>query len=368
MWGMIAKDAFWKVFISFVIVCFTIIGLGYLDCFENDSKCSIECVFKYDWVHLTAKYYMFIVLVFVVSFIINVIIDYVEYKKSAMLHMLNFNSMSTNKTLVHITENISHELSTPLEVISFKMFKIRKIINTIINDEFSIWMKENCTQTNSCTKEEKCLLSDSNIEILKQHFLKSKNKKKYIDELLKIDNEFKYVDASIEQIGNILQKMKGFKSIKYSNGNKTLYDIIETSFQVMAISHKDFKWGIDEKFKKYRLCHKKCLHNGDLLNIMINHIKNSIEANATTISAHFIRYTNGFLYLYIKDNGSGIPRQFINTVFSPNISSKSKMLDIRGNGMFINREIIRSTGGDIRIVETSKRGTVFELKIRAEKI
>jgi len=255
-----------------------------------------------------------------------------------------------------------------LEVISFKMYLIRKIIDDIIEDEFAVWMNRNCSKINNCKEVKTCMLTKNDIEVLKIKFEKSKDKRECVDKLIEVQKEFKYIDASIEQIGNIFQKMKGFKSIKYSNGNKTIFDIIETAFQIMTISHKNFKWEIDEEFKKYRLCHKKCLNNGDLLNILINHIKNSLEANATKVSAHFIRYTDGFIYFFIKDNGSGIPKQFLNSVFSPNVSSKGGVLDVRGNGMFINREIIKNSGGDVRIVETSNKGTIFEIKLRAQKI
>jgi len=182
---------------------------------------------------------------FLSSFIFLVTKSYLEYKNNYIVTTLNHTSMSTNKSMMNITENISHELSTPLEIINFKMFKFMKIVERI----------ESQIYTSSCAN-----CSGSN---------------KYVIAVKEVKQDFKFVESSIEQITNILNKMKGFKSIKYSNGNKTLYDVMETAFTMMTISHKHFIWNIDEEFKKYNLSCDKCLSNADLLNILINHIKNA---------------------------------------------------------------------------------------------
>jgi len=274
---------------------------------------------------------------FLSSFIFFITKSYIKYKNDYIINTLNHSSLSTNKSLMNITENISHELSTPLEIINFKMFKFLKIVENI--------------ETQLC--ESSCNSCPSSI--------------KYISAISNVRSDFKYVESSLEQITNILNKMRGFKSIKYSNGNKTMYDVIETAFTMMTISHKNFDWYIDEEFKKYNLSCPKCLSNADLLNILINHIKNSIEAKSTKITAGFISYKNGYVTILLKDNGNGIPEKFIPYIFKPNLSTKSNVLNTRGNGMYINLEILKSVGGDLKLLDTSKRGTLFKITIKANK-
>ena len=67
----------------------------------------------------------------------------------------------------------------------------------------------------------------------------------------------------------------------------------------------------------------------------------------------------------IIDNGSGIPSSAEKKIFDPNFSTKSQDNSIRGNGMYLNRQIIRQGGGDTKVIETSKAGTTIELVIPA---
>jgi len=45
------------------------------------------------------------------------------------------------------------------------------------------------------------------------------------------------------------------------------------------------------------------------------------------------------------------------------LSSKAIGSTIRGNGMYLNKHIIRDSGGDIRILSTSKDGTTIAVTI-----
>jgi len=362
MWKAIIIDALKKIAISFLASMMALLGLILFDYHNNAEKYENVSIIKYNWDLFFSKYTGVILIIFAAFFFVNLVIDYIKYKKNTLLNLLNFGSISTNKSLMLITENISHELSTPLEVINFKLFKISKIIDNLIEEEFSYWIRNKCKNSNKCI----CSLNRCNKEKLFKAFIKAKDKRKCVDALIEAKEEIKYIETASEQIHNILTKMKNFKSIKYSNGNKTLFDIIETAFKIMQISHRNFDYHIDEEFKQYKN-HPDSLTNADLLNILINHIKNSLEANATKIIALFIRFDGTFLYFQLKDNGSGIPVEFISSLFHPNMSTKKNVLEIRGNGLFINREIIRSFGGNIRLVHTSPSGTIFEIKIKAVK-
>jgi hypothetical protein len=76
---------------------------------------------------------------------------------------------------------------------------------------------------------------------------------------------------------SVLEKTRGFKHLRYSNGNKSIFDIIDGAFKIMSISNSNFTYNIDNRLNDYKLNYKlvKDFKNADLLNIVLNHIKKS---------------------------------------------------------------------------------------------
>ena len=237
----------------------------------------------------------------------------------------------TNKSFILITENIHHELNTPLEVIDNKVEKINNTIQAYLHKRTPI---------------------DNEREIDK--------------ELLTLEDDFQFIRQSSEQIYMVLEKTRGFKQLRYSNGNKSIYDIIEGAFKIIGISNTNFSYKIDKELKNYKLNHKivKDFKNADLLNILLNHLKNSLEANSNKIHIVFNNINKNSLYFSIIDNGSGIPQEMVKRIFLPNSSTKEEYNQfIRGNGLYLNKSILTLSQGDVTLLNTSKYGTTFQLRI-----
>lgn len=267
-------------------------------------------------------------------------------RNEAMLHSIGNEAILANKSMVIITENIHHELNTPIEVIDNKITKIHNTLKSYMETEYY-----------------NAVRNGEDIEVVK----KRKSGKK----ITKLDKDFEFLKISIEQIFSILNKMKNFKSLRYSNGNKTIYDIIDGAFRIILVSNSDFDYKIDIMFKKYKMS-DGLLKNVDLLNVLINHIKNSIEANGNFIEVkseyHNIRKE---LKIKIKDNGSGIPPEVLKHIFQPNFSTKNVGDSIRGNGMYLNKYMLQQGGGDVYVeksITRGNRGTIVTIKISAEEI
>lgn len=256
-----------------------------------------------------------------------------QEQEDAIITLAGNEALLTNKSMILITENIHHELNTPLEVIDNKVHKIKKIIDYYLAESSNINKNDHC--------------------------------RKFDDHLENIVEDFSLIKQSSEQIYNILDRMKGFKHIRYSNGNKTLSDIIKGAFTVISISNSNFKSQIDPELKEYSIKSNE-FKNADLLNIMINHIKNSLEANANKIYITFDKFEKGFIYFRINDNGNGVRAENINTIFEPNFSTKTSIEGVRGNGLYLNKTILKSGNGDIKLIETSEYGTTFQLKVPAK--
>jgi sensor histidine kinase regulating citrate/malate metabolism len=115
-------------------------------------------------------------------------------------------------------------------------------------------------------------------------------------------------------------------------------------------------------FKTFFLDTSK-LSKEDFQNVIVNHTKNSFEADAETIIFKFVLAENKFLVIDLIDDGKGIPKSIINSVYELDFSTKTGESGSRGIGLYLCREILRNAGGDDRIFETSKNGTTIELKI-----
>jgi signal transduction histidine kinase len=99
--------------------------------------------------------------------------------------------------------------------------------------------------------------------------------------------------------------------------------------------------------------------------VILNHFKNSVEANATTIKVYQHNLDKSMLSIYIEDNGNGIQKEIRKDIFTPNKSTKKKDV-VTGNGMFCNKMIIEDKyGGKINIIRYGEP-TIIELIISVE--
>jgi len=97
--------------------------------------------------------------------------------------------------------------------------------------------------------------------------------------------------------------------------------------------------------------------------IFINLIRNSIQANATLIKVDF-RKSASSLEIYFEDNGKGIAEEFKNKIFDENFSTKKHGM---GLGLKIAKKYLNSINGDIVLLNSSEKGTIFKIVLPDEK-
>ena len=256
-------------------------------------------------------------------------------KEEALLINAGSEALLTNKSMINITENIHHELNTPLEVIDNKVEKIQKQLTNFLLEEHEV-------------------LKD--IDTIPQDRI-DRNRK-----LVKLNEDFDFIRMSSEQIYSVLEKMKGFKHLRYSNGNKSIKDIIDGGLKIINISNTNFKSTVDDRLNNYSIGNHD-LKNAEFLSVILNHLKNSLEAYASKIAFIFVKEDKNILFFRIIDNGNGIPEKAKKNIFKPNFSTKTSDSGIRGNGMYLNKHIMRAVGGDIKLIASSKKGTTIEISI-----
>lgn len=241
---------------------------------------NIVITYAYSWIVLTMA-------VFFVFWRIYV----KEQKQLEFIATETLNILSHKTTLV-LTENLHHELKTPIEVITNKLLKL-----------------------------------EGN------------------------NNDLKLIEISLKQVNAVIDRLKIFKHFKIEKNNEMdFYNIISVAKDTLAVTYGDINIKIDKKLKDYKPVK---LSDGDIINILINHMKNSIEAVSTSISFELYKITKEHIHLIISDDGNGIEENVAENLFKPNFSSKS---GLRGNGMYINKTILENSGGGIKLFKTSTTG------------
>lgn len=278
-----------------------------------------------------------------VVYFISILFLYRSYKREEKEHMIQTigsEAILSNQLMVVISENVHHEMNTPLAVVENKVEKIHRALQhylTSVNDYIDSEVPQKVIQA-------------------------------FTHAIVTLEADFTQIKSANEQQFATLDKMRKFKHVRYSNGNKTIYDIIEGAVQTISISNSGFVYNIDHNLENYKikLAGEKTLKNVDLLMAFINHFKNSIEAKASTIVVNLSQFTGNTIKIHIVDNGNGIPSNIkLEDVFNPNFSTKKTKGTVRGNGMFLNKFILETFGGSIKILDTSLNGTIIEIIVPA---
>lgn len=272
-------------------------------------------------------------LLFFSIFIYRLLKDEMFY---AMLHKNTIVNDMEIITAIRVGENTAHEIRTPLDVITSKLYKIRETINAYI--------------------------------VIEKHYLETidtipEDRKKRYRQLKILEDDFKLMDMSLTHIADQVDTMSNYKNLLHSNGNKNMYDIIDFARRSMVMGHDNIVIDIDKDFLKFGVNGMK---NSEMLGIFINHFKNSIEANSSRIDVNIVNLKDTFLTLTIADNGNGIPEELRAHIFDSGRSSKQRIGPnevIRGHGMFNNKVLITKIGGSIILDRRYRRGTMFVITI-----
>jgi len=217
-------------------------------------------------------------------------------------------------------------------------------------------------------------------DLIKSRFCTTKwiRKEAVIDEN-KLDELYASSILSIETIEEVLRTITATKDINNTTRDTTIYEILRTTEAgVNSLSVDNININISKGkdiAKRYRPC--RDLGNGKLSRIFKNHILNSKEAKAKTISIIIKLLDENTIELILVDNGMGIRnnkneiRNNPNEIFEHGITTKRPNGDIasnviecsksRGIGMYINKRELDNVGGSVTILRTSKQGTIFRL-------
>jgi signal transduction histidine kinase len=96
-----------------------------------------------------------------------------------------------------------------------------------------------------------------------------------------------------------------------------------------------------------------------LRRLLINMIRNSIQAEATIINIEIASH-NDYYIINISDNGKGIPEEFKNKIFEADFTTKEKGM---GLGLKLAKRYLEGINGSIKLVDSAVKGAEFEITI-----
>ncbi|HVO73789.1 MAG TPA: ATP-binding protein, partial [Ignavibacteriaceae bacterium] len=96
-----------------------------------------------------------------------------------------------------------------------------------------------------------------------------------------------------------------------------------------------------------------------LRRLLINMIRNSIQAGAAIINIHILPGDDSHKII-IADNGKGIPENNKEKIFEANFTTKEKGM---GLGLKLAKRFLEGINGSIKLISTDGNGTVFEISI-----
>lgn len=187
---------------------------------------------------------------------------------------------------------------------------------------------------------------------LQQLITSYKDKTKNFDELFD-----KITTTILNQIDNLNQIASEFSRFaKMPNINLETIDLIKSINEIILLFN-------DEKSKIYfNTTIKEALvsaDNSQLKRVLINLIRNSIQANAKVIKINLESNSSDYV-LHIIDNGKGIPFEFQNKIFETNFTTKKSGMGI---GLKLSKKFIENINGKIYLEHSYSGNTSFVIEL-----
>lgn len=326
--------------------------------------------------------------------IIAVLVYFIIFLKSIKARTVEDNKYKRElETIVQrdITEVIHHEMNVPLAVLNMSITKLQRDLFPCSRRNDGVCnmgtYKEGFKECQLYDKENPCYgcpIYYNRYEVEK--------------ELIEM---FREISLQVDRLNAILKLIGNSRSIKNTNGNISLHTLITNvvntinSYKISKLFLKCNNLDLLDNFSV-----SAPLTNGEMLNILHVLFNNSLEAKASEIEVSASKsYKDGFINLTIKDNGGGIRDGEGNIVknykiFEYGYTTKIKRSKVqkniiehiadwvlsilgyeieeeyktgRGIGLYINKTVLNNAGGDIRIKDTSKSGTIFLLTFPIKK-
>ena len=284
--------------------------------------------------------YLYITLLFLLPFVFNIIIKNKYINKIAILLIAIILYLFFNKYLINIiTLLISYILIIYILNKSYKILELQNLLKEYKKDsELKSSLFKITHEIKNPLAVVKGYLSMINIE----------NKEKAI----------KYLDiisSEVERSINLLNDFMQFSKIEI---NKEMFEL---DFLLDEVKNILISLTNSKKIKLRFKTEKDIIINADynrIKQVLINVIKNSIEASKDYSNIDITCFINKHLNIIIRDYGSGIDNETFNKLFTPFNTTKEKGT---GLGVCLSKEIIEAHNGKITYNSILGKGTTVKI-------
>jgi two-component system, NtrC family, nitrogen regulation sensor histidine kinase NtrY len=192
-----------------------------------------------------------------------------------------------------------------------------------------------------------------------QHLKRSLNPEEK-DWAKKLENFSKTIIEQIDTLTNIASEFSNFAIMPRTKFEKVdLSDIIHSTMRLFAeTENTEISFAENSSKPLYVYGDKE-----QLLRVFNNLIKNSIQAIPSDKKGKIetsAEQKNNQLFIYVKDNGTGIPEEQKEKIFAPNFTTKTTGM---GLGLAIVKNIITSMNGTISFETKENTGTTFIISL-----
>ena len=259
--------------------------------------------------------------------------------------MIVYKQQYENKLQSRLAESLYHELNGPIAIIS-----------AVIEDNY--------TTLFPCRKYEGMLC-----RLISQGNCPEKNEicMKRLAELPGFDKNYAMLQNNIGRINSVLTMLANTKAMKRGNDASILKLIATAEENLKLTSIRKVVVRIKDKEYLDRI-YLANLAAGNFLNILNILFTNSIEANATYIAVSVSQKNGTAVTLTVTDNGTGIKNipagvDISRSIFNYGVSFKNNKTVITGVGLYMAMNLLTEAGGDIKIRDTSDKGTSFDMVV-----
>jgi signal transduction histidine kinase len=165
------------------------------------------------------------------------------------------------------------------------------------------------------------------------------------------------LDFSIIESGQLKLHKKEFSL-------KMLFNEINMMYSVSVIRKEDVKISFDiQKDTDMTLYSDIDRIKQVMINLINNALKNT-ERGSVNVGS---RKKDDFIEFYVKDTGSGIPKDKIKDIFDRfvKIEGKDKIIKGTGLGLPISKGIVKALGGEMKVKSEVGKGSTFIFTIPA---
>ena len=206
----------------------------------------------------------------------------------------------------------------------------------------------------------------NNIGLLNQDFYF----KKELNELTEEDYKKLHtqIETNLSYMSNTIDDFRSYYQRDNKEERYDLYDAITIILHIVeaTLNHHKIKISLDiqEDIYVYNI-------KNELFQVFLNILNNAKDALITqNISNKKISikltYDEEFAYIFIKDNGGGIPPEIISKIFNPYFTTKQAK-NGTGIGLYMSKNIIeKSMSGKIS-VQNIEKGTLFSITLPLSK-